>query len=171
MPDMHDDAAQVIACIPSLRRYARALLRDQDAADDLVQETLRRGWEKLSLFRRESEMRVWLFGIMHNTYIDQRRRPEPSMSLFEEENLAFQEQPAELARLEMLDLESALRELPEDQREILLLVALEGLTYSEVAKAVQLPLGTVMSRLSRAREKLRILMNGGARSSKVEVLP
>lgn len=168
---MHEDAAQVVACIPSLRRYARALLRDPDAADDLVQETLKKGWEKLSLWRRESEMRVWLFGIMHNTYIDHRRKPQPAMSLFEEENLAVQGQSNESARLEMLDLESALQQLPDEQREILLLVALEGLTYSEVAKAVQLPVGTVMSRLSRARERLRILMNGGKQLSRMEVLP
>lgn len=167
---MHDEAAQVVACIPSLRRYARALLRDSDAADDLVQETLKKGWEKRSLRRRDSEMRVWLFGIMHNTYVDHWRKQEPAMSLFEEENLVFQPHSSENARLEMLDLESALQELSEDQREILLLVALEGLTYSEVAKAVQLPIGTVMSRLSRARERLRILMSSGKKPSEMEAL-
>ena len=92
------------------------------------------------------------------------------MALFEEENLVFQRHSSENARLEMLDLESALQELSEDQREILLLVALEGLTYSEVAKAVQLPIGTVMSRLSRARERLRILMSSGKKPSEMEAL-
>jgi RNA polymerase sigma-70 factor, ECF subfamily len=155
----HEDA-QVVACIPSLRRYARALLGDSDAADDLVQDTLRKGWEKLALWRREGDMRVWLFGIMHNTYVDQRRKVIPPMTSLEDEELSSGNQENQAGQIELLDLQSALQKLPDEQREVLLLVALEGLSYREVSKAMQLPLGTVMSRLSRGRERLRALMQG-----------
>lgn len=148
---------EMIACIPPLRRYARALLGGIDAADDLVQETLRKAWEKRHSWRRGSTMRVWLFGIMHNSFVDQWRKAEPAMTSWEEE---IQEPLVPMdGTVERIDLEAALKRLPQDHREILLLVALEGLTYAETATATGLPLGTVMSRLSRGREKLRKLIS------------
>ena len=155
---------QVEATIPALRRYARALTRDSDIADDLVQDTMERGWKKLSSWQRGSDMRAWLFGIMHNLYVDSLRARRLQTTTLDEKT-PHPAQADHTARLEIRDLESALALLPVEQREILLLVGLEGMTYDQVAGALGLPLGTVMSRLSRGREKLRILMEGRAAPS------
>jgi len=167
---MQEERDRLIACIPRLRRYARALVGDRAGADDLVQDTVERGWRKLSSWRRGSDMRAWLFGIMHNLYIDQRRRPMvPTETLDEDLDEAAVDAPQDRA-LAMRDLESALRALPSEQREILLLVALEEMTYDEVAATLKLPIGTVMSRLSRARQKLRAHMEGRSQPSPLKVV-
>lgn len=167
---MQEDRDCLIACIPRLRRYARALVGDRAGADDLVQDTVERGWRKLSSWRRGSDMRAWLFGIMHNLYIDQRRRPAvPTDALDEDTDEATVEALHDKV-LAMRDLESALRALPSEQREILLLVALEEMTYDEVASTLRLPIGTVMSRLSRARQKLRAHMEGRSQASPLKVV-
>jgi len=154
---MQDDSASLLACLPRLRRYARALLGDRSEADDLVQDTVERGWSRLSSWRRNSDMRPWLFSIMHNLHVDRLRRGAPEMvELSEELHLAA----APSSRLEMRDMEAALALLPPEQREVLLLVALEEMSYQEVAATLGIPPGTVMSRLSRGRERLRLLMLG-----------
>jgi len=158
------------ACIPRLRRYARALLGARGEADDLVQDTLERAWRKLHLWRRDTELRPWLFSIMHNIFIDQRRRaPEDTLSL-DEHALEFPIAPAQERMMEMVDLESALRMLPAEQREVILLVGLEQLAYKDVAVALGIPVGTVMSRLSRGRERLRELMEGRPRVVALKVV-
>lgn len=157
---MEDADAQMLACIPRLRRYARALVGNGAEADDLVQDTMERAWRHLSSWRRGSDMRAWLFGIMHNLYVDQRRRAGPVLDALDEsvpEPAARSMQPDALL---LRDLESALRLLPADQREVLLLVGLEEMRYEEVAATLGIPVGTVMSRLARARERLRALMEG-----------
>jgi RNA polymerase sigma-70 factor (ECF subfamily) len=167
---MEDESAQLIACIPRLRRYARALLGDRAAADDLVQDTLERGWNKLSSWQRSRDMRTWLFGIMHNLHVDQVRKPAvPTVELDNDTPLPSFNAP-QTDRLEIRDMESALKLLPAEQREVLLLVALEAMTYEEVAATLRLPLGTVMSRLSRARERLRALMEGRTAVSPLKVV-
>ena len=157
---MHDNSADMIACIPRLRRYARALMGTRGGADDLVQDTMERGWSKLSSWRRGSDMRAWLFGIMHNLYVDQLRKPALATDTFDDDTPVSPVRATQADGLEMRDMEAALQLLPPEQREILLLVALEEMTYDEVAASLRIPLGTVMSRLSRAREKLRASMEG-----------
>ncbi|HTH45600.1 MAG TPA: sigma-70 family RNA polymerase sigma factor [Oxalicibacterium sp.] len=167
---MNEERDCLLACIPRLRRYARALVGDHASADDLVQDTLERGWRKLSSWRRGSDMRAWLFDIMHNLHVDQlRRRRVPTDALDEDAPApAMNMHPGDA--LLVRDLESALRMLPAEQREVLLLVALEEMTYEEVAATLQLPLGTVMSRLARARQKLRAHMEGQAPVSQLKVV-
>lgn len=157
---MKDESAQLVACIPRLRRYARALAGDRATADDLVQDTMERGWSKLSSWRRGSDMRAWLFGIMHNLFVDQVRRSSVYTETLDNNTLEPLINAPQTDRLEIRDMEVALRMLPVEQREILLLVALEEMTYEEIATTLRIPIGTVMSRLSRGRERLRALMEG-----------
>jgi len=150
----------IIAEIPRLRRYARALTGRVDAADDLVQETLQRALEKWRLWQRERDLRPWLFSIMHNLHVDGRRR-DSRIDFCDDDELPVPVQRAsQQDALELRDLERALALLPPDQREVLLLVGLEELSYAEVARALKIPQGTVMSRLSRARIRLKALLAG-----------
>ncbi len=167
---MQDERDRLIACIPRLRRYARALLGDRTGADDLVQDTMERGWKKLSSWQRGSDMRAWLFGIMHNLHIDQVRRPRIATEVLDDDTPIPALKATQGDGLELRDLASALHALPVEQREILLLVALEEMTYDEVAAALGLPIGTVMSRLSRARQKLRAQMEGRSLVSQLKVV-
>ncbi|WP_076592933.1 RNA polymerase sigma factor [Herminiimonas arsenitoxidans] len=167
---MQDERDRLVACIPRLRRYARALIGDRTGADDLVQDTMERGWKKLSSWQRGSDMRAWLFGIMHNLHIDQVRRPSLATEELDDETPMPATHHSLTDGLEMRDLESALRTLPPEQREILLLIALEEMSYDEVAATLGLPLGTVMSRLSRARQKLRAQMEGRSVVSLLKVV-
>jgi RNA polymerase sigma-70 factor (ECF subfamily) len=159
---MSDPGIELVSCIPRLRRYARALVGDRRGADDLVQDTVERGWSRIAEWRRDGEMRAWLFGIMHNLHVDQLRARRLQTTSLDEESAQPAQAVDHSAGLELRDMETALALLPVEQREILLLVGLEGMTYDQVAGALGLPLGTVMSRLSRGREKLRILMEGKA---------
>ncbi|WP_019140999.1 RNA polymerase sigma factor [Noviherbaspirillum massiliense] len=166
---MDDESAQLLACIPRLRRYARALAGDRAAADDLVQDTLERAWRKMGSWRRGSDMRAWLFGIMHNLYIDHtRKRSRESAEEAVDELLSTRASQSD--RLEVRDLDAALRLLPSEQREVVLLVAIEEMTYDEVAKTLGIPPGTVMSRLARGREKLRAITEGRPLISPLKVV-
>jgi RNA polymerase sigma factor (sigma-70 family) len=169
-PAVQDERDRLIACIPRLRRYARALIADRSGADDLVQDTMERGWKKLSSWQRGSDMRAWLFGIMHNLHIDQIRRPAIAIEELDDDTPLPPHRATPGDGLEMRDLQTALATLPVEQREILLLVALEEMSYAEVASTLGLPLGTVMSRLSRARQKLRAQMEGRAVVSPLKVV-
>ena len=158
---MTDHDALIAQQIPRLRRYARALTGDRSAADDLVQDTLERALSRFHLWRRGSDLRAWLFTIMHNLYVNQAR----SRARRQQESLES-ELAAEVLRgrdpdwLELRDLASALAHVPDEQRAVLLLVGLEQFTYDEAARILEVPIGTVMSRLSRARERLRALLGG-----------
>ncbi len=164
MQELHE---RLLACLPRLRRYARALTGDSASADDLVQDTVERGWSRIAQWRPDGDLRAWLFGIMHNLHIDQlRRAPPPSVEL-EDGDMPCAPSPA---ALDMRDLERALQQLPPAQREVLLLVALEEMRYEDVAAMLDIPLGTVMSRLSRARENLRRLMMGQAPAATLKVV-
>jgi len=146
--------------IPRLRRYARALARDAATADDLVQDCLARALGKLHLWQDGTDLRAWLFTILHNQYVNQVRRSVregAAVGLTETEPLLTRP-PHQSRRLELRDLERALARLPEEQRSVILLVGLEGMRYEEVAAVLGVPLGTVRSRLSRGREALRRLM-------------
>ncbi|MBV6321605.1 RNA polymerase sigma factor [Duganella violaceipulchra] len=166
---MQDERDRLIACIPRLRRYARALLGGRADADDLVQDTIERGWDKLASWRRGSDMRAWLFGIMHNLHVDQLRRPALATEPLDDElPLAAADTSGDALALRDMDL--ALQQLPPQQREVLLMVALEDMRYEEVAAALDIPLGTVMSRLSRARERLRLILQGQPLPSTLKVV-
>ena len=154
-----NDADSIVELIPRLRRYARALAGERVAADDLVQDTLERAWSKFHLYRRGTDLRAWLFTVMHNVYVNQLRASRPVAQL--DDDLPELAQPArESDGLVLRDLDAAIRRLPPDQREVLLLVALEEMSYDEAAGTLGIPIGTVMSRLARAREKLRLMLSG-----------
>jgi len=163
------DPQQIVALIPRLRRYARALVSERSRADDLVQDTLERAWAKLHLFRAGTDLRAWLFTVMHNVYVNQVRAAR-EMVEFDESVLEGDLRDPQGERLEVRDLERALQRLPAEQRQVLLLVALEDMSYDETARALGVPIGTVMSRLSRARERLRALMHGLPLASKLQVV-
>ncbi|MBX3675414.1 MAG: sigma-70 family RNA polymerase sigma factor [Rhodocyclaceae bacterium] len=151
--------ADIVAEIPRLRRYARALTGDATRADDLVQDTLERALGKWPLWR-PGNLRAWLFAIMHNLFVNQMRSPRvvdypgdgaiPEMST----------RATQTDVLELHDLARSLSLLNVDQREVLLLVGLEELSYEDTARILGVPIGTVMSRLSRGRERLRVLLAG-----------
>ena len=146
--------------IPRLRRYARALTRDVNAADDLVQDCLTRALSKVHLWQKGTDLRAWLFTILHNQYVNHVRRAVregSSVGLSDNEPM-LTTVPNQGKRLELRDLERAIAKLPEEQRSVLLLVGLEGMRYEEVATVLDVPVGTIRSRLSRGREMLRQLM-------------
>ncbi|MEI7611846.1 MAG: RNA polymerase sigma factor [Betaproteobacteria bacterium] len=154
------DSHALLAEIPRLRRYARALLGERAAADDLVQDTLERAWSRLHQWKTGSDLRAWLFGIMHNLRVDLLRRSIPLTRSIDEGDDDLPTRATQTDTLEVQDLESALAQLPDEQREIVLLVAVEELSYADIAEVLGLPIGTVMSRLSRGRERLRQILAG-----------
>lgn len=154
------DNQQILEHIPRLRRYARALLGDRYAADDLVQDTLERAWNKFHLWRPGSDLRAWMFAIMHNVFVNQVRSKRNDMEKTMEELPDVAVRATQSDSLEIADVERALRALPDEQREVLLLVAIEEMTYEQASRALDIPIGTVMSRLSRARERMRRLIAG-----------
>jgi RNA polymerase sigma-70 factor (ECF subfamily) len=150
----------IVAEIPRLRRYARALTGQPERADDLVQDTLERALAKWRFWQSTRDLRPWLFSIMHNLHVDHFRR-DALIDYRQEEDLPDPPQRAEQDdALALRDLDRALAQLPLEQREVLLLVALEDLPYAQVAKVLGLPAGTVMSRLSRARARLKAILAG-----------
>jgi RNA polymerase sigma-70 factor (ECF subfamily) len=167
---------ELIEHVPRLRRYSRALLHNRELADDLVQDTLERALRNSHQFQRGTDLRAWLFTIMHNVFANQMRRPAgraTHVSVDDEEHtfeneLAVHTNPS--SGLEVRDLDFALQRLPAEQREVVLLVGLEEMSYADVALALDIPIGTVMSRLSRGRERLRALMVGMQSSAKLKVV-
>jgi RNA polymerase sigma-70 factor (ECF subfamily) len=157
---------EIEASIPALRRYAWSLLRNSDDADDLVQDCLVRALDRLAKASTISAVRPWLFTIMHNLFVSRwrtkRRQGEfVSSDAMETAEIAVgPEQDGPLARRDLL---AGLDRLSDDQRRVLLLVSVEGLEYREVASILDLPIGTVMSRLSRARDNLYAYLDGRKR--------
>jgi len=145
------------ALIPALRRFARALTREKEAADDLVQDTLVRALRAEHLFHG-GDLRGWMFTILLN--LDRNRRRglarRPHMAVIEDVDPAGEPGGDGSGR----DIDRGLAMLPSEQREVLLLVTLEGMSYREAAEAQGVPVGTVMSRLSRARATLRSHLDG-----------
>lgn len=134
-----------------------------------MQDTIERAWNKFHLWRPGSDLRAWLFTVMHNVHINQIRATRDFVEL-DDESAEMAVAGAQGASLEIRDLERALVLLPVEQREVLLLVGLEDLSYAEVAEVLGIPIGTVMSRLSRAREKMRALMLGLPLAAKLQVV-
>lgn len=153
--------------IPQLRRYARSLTGDAWAADDLVQDTLERACLRWQLWTAGSDLRAWLFTLMHNLFIDGARR---AVRQQQSHRVDLDDVADELAGSsgvpdQALDLQRCLLRLPAEQREVLLLVALQDLGYEEAARITGVPIGTVMSRLSRARERMRAALDGAPAAS------
>lgn len=152
----------LLAALPRLRRYARVLTGDVTRADDLVQDTLARAWEKRRLWAAGSDLRAWLFTVMHNLFVNQRalarhERQHVSLDAEDEGGEAWRipVRSMQYTHMELVELTQHVGRLPVDQREVLLLAVVEEMRYEEIAAALAIPVGTVMSRLSRAREKLR----------------
>jgi RNA polymerase sigma-70 factor (ECF subfamily) len=158
---MSDFARLLEAEIPRLRRYARALTRDVARADDLVQSCLTRAVAKQHLWQPGTDLRAWLFTILHNQHVnDVRRSVREGVSVAVEEMApVLTVQSNAIAALQLRDLERAIGQLPQEQRQVILLVGLEGMRYEEVAAILGVPVGTVRSRLSRGRDQLRRLMD------------
>ncbi len=154
---MDEIAALLDPLVPALRRYAWTLVRDQDAADDLVQDALERAIRRWHLRQRDGDARAWLFAILRNLFISglrQRARRGPHVGLDQALELPAQEPGPERQAIAG-DALAALARLPEEQRSLLLLVGVEDLSYQELAHVFGVPQGTIMSRLSRARALLR----------------
>jgi RNA polymerase sigma factor (sigma-70 family) len=164
-----NEAEHLVELIPRLRRYARALVGDRASADDLVQDTLERAWAKLHLYRRGTDLRAWLFTVMHNVHVNKVRATRVTDTL-EDELPELAQRGSQGDALLVRDLDRAIARLPSEQRAVLLLVTLEEMSYEEVARALGIPIGTVMSRLSRAREKLRLMMLGQGAAAKLKVV-
>ena len=147
--------------IPRLRRYARALTRRADRADDLVQETLVRAIAKSDLWQAGTDIRAWLFTIMHNQHVNMVRR-----AMRDDATVDIEQMSSSLTAItdptasrQLRELDTALARLPAEQREVILLVGLEGMSYEAAAQILEVPVGTVRSRLSRGRDALRQLMD------------
>ena len=153
---MTDFLTDVEAAIPSLRRYALALTLDADRADDLVQDCLERALAKRRLWRPTGTVKAWLFAILHNRFISDRRREVrrgPHDPFDPARAPAGADDPS--IGVELAEVGRAVEALSEEQRAVLLLVAVEGLTYAEAATVLKAPVGTIMSRLARARRSLQ----------------
>ncbi|OYV00570.1 MAG: RNA polymerase subunit sigma-24 [Burkholderiales bacterium PBB5] len=164
---------QLLSAIPRLRRYARSLSFDTGSADDLVQSTLERALSHWHQFDQRRDMLVWLLSIAHNAFLDQRRR-DSRLSIVDPAQVDAQQ---DMQRADpgadvglRIDLINALARLPIEQREPLLLVSVEQFSYAECAEALGIPIGTVMSRISRGRAALRDSLEGRSRPEGVRTL-
>ncbi|AVF03993.1 MULTISPECIES: sigma-70 family RNA polymerase sigma factor [Devosia] len=154
---MVDFLDELEACVPALRRYARALTRNIDHADDLVQDCLERAISRRGLFRPSGPMRPWLFTILVNLHRNARRSEQRRGPHLDADSLPDLGTPApQHSHLALAELSRAIDGLPLEQKETLLLVTLEGMAYAEAASILDIPLGTLMSRLGRARANLRL---------------
>lgn len=155
--DSPDKAAKadLIALIPRLRRFGYALTGSQDDGDDITQIALERALNKLDQWRPGTRLDSWVFRIAHNAWIDEvraRKRRGVSVELDDANEITGEDGRAfTAARMDLAQVRAVIATLPEDQRAVLALVAIEGLSYQEAAEALQTPIGTVMSRLARAR--------------------
>jgi len=154
----------IIGQLGSLRRYARSLTRDGTDAEDLVHDALVRAYERRGTFRAGSNPRAWLFSIMHNLFIDRMRSRRSEAARIEQAgHLADASMPAPQDHsVRLAEVRQAFLALPDEQRSALHLVAVEGLSYQQAADVIGVPLGTLMSRIGRARAALRDMEEGGS---------
>lgn len=147
--------------IPRLRRYARALTRNTNRADDLVQDTLIRAIAKAHLWQPGTDLRAWVFTIMHNQHVNVVRRAARDAGMMDVQDLSSSlvATTDPTASRQLREVEQAIARLPAEQREVILLVGLEGMSYEETARILDVPVGTVRSRLSRGRDTLRRLLD------------
>ena len=162
-PDHVAVHARIAAFLPRLRRFCRVLTGAQDQADDLLQSTVERALLRIGQWQEGTSLESWMFRIARNMHIDQIRSAAtrgPTAQLFEAESVAGADPLAALeARSDLMKVQTALRALPEEQRALLAIVTLDGLSYREAAEILEIPIGTVMSRLARARRALDIALH------------
>ncbi|NJM33651.1 MAG: sigma-70 family RNA polymerase sigma factor [Rhodomicrobium sp.] len=153
--------ADLVKSIPSLRAFAISLCHDRTEADDLVQETLIKAWNHLGNFEEGTNLKAWLFTILRNNFYNGLRKRKHQTEYERTVDTALFVTPASQDKIiEFADMLRNLRELPDDQREALILVTVENLPYEEVAAICGCPVGTIKSRVNRARARLEALMNG-----------
>jgi RNA polymerase sigma-70 factor (ECF subfamily) len=163
---MDDMLSQVEPMIPALRRYARGLLSDVETADDIVQDCLEKGvanWHR----RRNEEARSWVFSILHNLAVNRMRQSARRGTMVPIEDMPETSGAREATQEQTVygqEVMAAIERLPPDHRSVLLLISVEDLSYAEAAKVLDVPVGTVMSRLSRAREQLRLMLESAPSS-------
>jgi RNA polymerase sigma-70 factor (ECF subfamily) len=157
-----DPAEAITQHIVALRRYARALVRNGPEADDLVQECLTRALARLKVWHEVRDLRAYLFAILNNVHFDSlaQKKRAGNVVPIEEALKTLSCRPSQQARIEANELIAALERIPAEQKRIVLLVAVGGMKYHEIAKMLNIPIGTVMSRLSRGRETLRQMLAG-----------
>jgi RNA polymerase sigma-70 factor, ECF subfamily len=166
-----DGSAEIVTHVGALRRYARALVGNPSDADDLVQECLTRVLAQMRAWREVRDVRAYMFTTLHNVFIDNGRRKRSAGGEVPIDDVVghLVSPPTQGIRLEVRDMVDALGQLPREQREVVLLVGVEGMSYVEAANVIGVPIGTVMSRLSRGREALRQLTTLG-RTTRLRVV-
>lgn len=157
--------SEIEACIPALRRYARALLRSRQDADDLVHECLVRALDRIHTRRDDGNMRAWLFAIMHNVFISQKRHARRYWTKGDEPMADTGVEAGQESVVLFRDVVREFYKLPAEQQQVMLLVSVEDLSYAETARVLGVPIGTVMSRLSRGRQRLREVSQGEPRQT------
>lgn len=162
MPDSTNDArASMVDALPRLRRFARTLMRTPHDADDLVQATVERALRSVDQWNRESRIESWMFGIMKNAWTDQMRSRQRSERIFAPEEAGAQVGVAAMDEaMDALSVDAAMTSLPDEQRIAVALVLVEGLSYKEAAAVIEVPIGTLTSRLARGREALARQLGG-----------
>jgi RNA polymerase sigma-70 factor (ECF subfamily) len=171
--DMDDRRKAILDEIPGLRRYARALLRDRDASDDLVQDCLERALSHLDNWRTGESPRRWLFTIMHNIFLDQFRRDKrrgERMAVGLDAGEALAVPAVQSGAVESLEILEALQAISPERRAAILIVAIEGFSYAEASAILDVPAGTLMSRIARGREELRLLLETDMRRRSIRVV-
>ncbi len=166
MTEMPGTLELMESCIPALRRYASALLRDRQDVDDLVHDCLVRALDQMHTRREDADIRAWLFSIMHNLFVSRLRKKRVRGHIVPIEDMSdavLGVRAVQEDHVHTRDVIRVLGRLPEEQRSVLLLVTVEDLSYAQVAQVLGIPIGTVMSRLSRARDRLRELMDDAPR--------
>ncbi|KFL25358.1 sigma-70 family RNA polymerase sigma factor [Paradevosia shaoguanensis] len=163
---------EIETCVPALRRYARALTRDADRADDLVQDCLERAIRKSALFRPRGPLRAWLFTMLLNLHRNGARSERRQGPMTPLDGLGFEPSvpPAQPGHIALAELARAIDTLPADQREALLLVVLEDMPYADAAAILGIPVGTLMSRLGRARAALRTMTGGDPQAPRLRTV-
>ncbi|GLS33003.1 DNA-directed RNA polymerase sigma-70 factor [Mesorhizobium albiziae] len=170
---MDEKKTAILAEIPRLRRYARALLRDRDAADDLVQDSLERALTRLDNWRTGENPRRWLFTIMHHLFVDQMRkvsRRGGNATVPVEAAERLPQAPAQQDNFAVRDVLDALEAISPERRAAIMMVAVEGFSYVEAANILGIPAGTLMSRIARGREELRVLLDDAARRRTIRIV-
>lgn len=170
---MDEKRGAILAELPRLRRYARALMRDRESADDLVQDCIEKALERIDNWQTGDNPRRWLFTIMHHIFVDQLRKVKrrgATVPLSTQHENAFVTQPTQLETLQAREVLEALQTIEPDRRSALVLVSVEGMTYAEAATVLGIPAGTLMSRIARGREELRLQLEDASRRRKIRVV-
>lgn len=154
-----DPRDEIVDHLPSLRAFAMSLTRNSATADDIVQDTIVKAWSNLDKFEPGTNLRAWLFTILRNTYYSLHRKRSREVADVDEEYAAqLSEKPEHDGRLAMSDFRVAFAQLPDDQREVLILVGASGFSYEEAAEMCGCAIGTIKSRANRGRKRLAELM-------------